>query len=309
MSLALRRTLGGLAATLAALGASVCYGAHQARAIVGSPDLVIAAADDALHDPAVADALARTIAGELDAQYAGALAYGLAPPAPGTTEQRVRAAVDSPAFAAEFAGTVEELHDHVFGERLTTPSFDTEVLASSLDGLLPPGATFEVTIPTDGLPDLRSVPDLVELGVAGGALAAAAFALLALTVHPETAVVVRRFGRWALFTGGMSVLSPVVGPRLLQALAGDRGSYAAPFLDGLTGRFVGLGAAVAVGGVALLAAARLIAVSPGLPSTPSTTAAPTNPISLLLRSAPAGTPTMHPGAAPTPPAGAFPPRA
>jgi hypothetical protein len=305
MSLALRRTLGGLAAALAALGASVCYGAHQARAIVGSPDLVIAAADDALHDPAVADALARTIAGELDAQYAGALAYGLAPPAPGTTEQRVRAAVGSPAFAAEFADTVEELHDHVFGDRLTVPSFDTEVLASSLDGILPPGASFEVTIPTDGLPDLRSAPDLVGLGVAGGALAAAAFALLALTVHPETEVVVRRFGRWALFTGGMSVLSPIVGPRLMQALAGDRGSYAAPFLDGLTGRFVGLGAAIAVVGVALLVAARLIAV----PTAPSTPPVPASPISVLLRPARAATPTTHPGAVQAPPAAALPPRA
>jgi hypothetical protein len=306
MSLALRRTLGGLAATLAALGASVCYGAHQTRAVVDSPDLVVAAADEALHDPAVADALARTIADEVDAQYAGALAFGLAPPAPGTTEQRIRAAVGSPAFAAEFAGTVEELHDHVFGDRLTVPSFDTEVLASSLDGILPPGAAVKVTIPTDGLPDLRSAPNLVGLGVAGGALTAAAFALLALTVHPETAVVVRRFGRWALFTGGVSVLSPIVGPRLVQALAGERGSYAAPFLDGLSGRFVGLGAAVAIVGVALLAAARLIAAPSGSTTAPASSP---SPISLLLQPVPAATPTMRRADVPAPPAAAFPPSA
>lgn len=301
MSLALRRTLGGLAATLAALGASVCYGAHQARAIVSDPELVVAAADDALRDPAVADALTRVIAEDVDAQFAGALAFGLAPPAPDATAARIRAAVGSPAFAAEFSSTVAELHDHVFGERLSAPTFDTSVLASSLDGLVPPGVVFEVAIPTEGLPDLRTAPALVELGVAGGSLTAAIFALVALTTHPESVVVVRRFSRWALFTGGISVLSPIVGPWLLRAAAGDRGAYAAPFLDGISGRFTGTGALIAVIGLVLaLAAGRM----------PKATApAAVRPFSPLLRSAPAGTPTMRPVDVPVRPGAAFPPRA
>ena len=89
----------------------------------------------------------------------------------------------------------------------------------------------------------------------------------------------------------------------MQALAGDRGSYAAPFLDGLSGRFVGLGAAIAAAGIVLLVAASRMATTAPVPG------ASPSPISLLLRPVPAGTPTMRPADVPAPPAAAFPPRA
>jgi hypothetical protein len=263
MPSAVRRTAGGLCASLAVLAAWLAYAGFQARALTSDPAVFAQAAGAALADPEVVDTLTGDVADALAQQLRAASAFtgGLNVPRQ-DLEEVARAAVTSEEFTASFADTLAEVHDFLFGTRTVPPTLDTRVIDATVQAaaevrypafaaLLGGGGT-EVAVPVDSLPDLRRVPVVAgHLLLFGPALALAA-AVAALALHPSPHLVLRRFGRWGLLTGGLSVAVALLGPSVLR-LGGATGAVAAPFVGGLSGRFVAPGTVLLVVGSALLA--------------------------------------------------------
>ncbi len=228
-----RVIVAGLLATvgIACLTAAAVLGVF--RVLAHDPEIVVAAIDGALDDPAGRADLEAEIAAAideslLDEELAASLAaYGIDVDA--EADRIAPMVLDDPAFRAALNDLTIRTHERVLLESTTEPLDMTEITAAvraiivreipEAESVVPDSRTLYI-VTADQLPDLTGPIGLLDraaLAVAIGGL----LLPLAYLAHPERHRVVRWVGRWLVLLGLLTGFAGYALPRLASRLTGS----------------------------------------------------------------------------------------
>lgn len=204
------------------------------------PDRSRQVAEDLYEDEAVRAQLVENIADGVEA----ALPPGTLPRT--AIEAGARQTLESPAVEALFVDAFVQTHAALLGEGDAPESLDAGdfgaaarqslvVAHPELAPFLPEAPQLAIPLPTERVPNLGPVRDVVAAAVPVLALVAAAGALLALLVTSNRPAVVRRAGLWAMglaaivlaFAYGVPALARQVAPDQAEVVAALVGAMAA----------------------------------------------------------------------------------
>lgn len=202
------------------------------------PDRSREVADALYEDEAVRDQLVENIADGVEA----ALPPGTMPRE--TIEAGARQTLESPAVEALFVDAFVQTHAALLGEGDAPESLDAGAFGAAareslvatrpeLAPFLPEAPQLAIPLPTERVPNLGPVRDLLAAAVPVLALVAAAGALLALLVTSDRPGVVRRAGVWAMGLAAVVLLVAYGIPALARELAPDQAAVVAALVSAM----------------------------------------------------------------------------
>lgn len=202
------------------------------------PDRSRQVAEDLYEDEAVRAQLVENIADGVEA----ALPPGTVPRA--TIEAGARQTLDSPAVEALFVDALAQTHAALLGEGEAPEVLDAGAFGSAareslvaarpeLAPFLPEAPQLAIPLPTERVPDLGPVRDVVVAAVPVLALAAGAGVLLALAVTSNRPAVVRRAGVWAMGLAAVVLAFAFGVPALVRQLAPDQAEVVAALVGAM----------------------------------------------------------------------------
>ncbi|HEU5084535.1 MAG TPA: hypothetical protein VFU14_14420 [Acidimicrobiales bacterium] len=202
------------------------------------PDRSRQVAEDLYEDEAVRDQLVENIADGVEA----ALPPGTVPRA--TVEAGARQTLESPAVEALFVDAFVQTHAALLGEGEAPEALDAGAFGSAareslvaahpeLAPFLPEAPQLAIPLPTERVPDLGPVRDVVVAAVPVLALLSAAGALLALLVTSNRPAVVRRAGVWAMGLAAVVLAFAYGVPALVRELAPDQAEVVAALVGAM----------------------------------------------------------------------------
>lgn len=285
-----------------------------------------AVAEALYDDDAVRAQLAENLAGAIEAAL---------PPAAGIPRAELDATavevLDSPAVEAVFVDALVRTHAAFLGEGEAPEALEAGAFGAAarealvedrpeLDAVLPPAPELRVPLPTERIPDLGPVREVVGAAVPLLASAAGAGALLALAVTSDRPAVIRRGGFWAVGLGTAVLVFAYGIPALAQRVVPDQSAIVAALVGAMAAATRGPALALAGTGLVAIALSFLWRAFPSIADAPEPAAVgpvdrassrPTSPAPLLRRrdlptparrpASPVGdaTVSMPTGAAPT----------
>lgn len=202
------------------------------------PDRSRQVAEDLYEDEAVRDQLVENVADGVEA----ALPPGIVPRA--TIEAGARQTLASPAVEALFVDAFVQTHAALLGEGEAPETLDAGAFGSAareslvgahpeLAPFLPDAPQLAIPLPTERVPNLGPVRDVVVAAVPVLALVAAAGAMLALLVTSNRPAVVRRAGVWALGLAAVVLVFAYGVPALVGQLAPDQAEVVAALVGAM----------------------------------------------------------------------------
>lgn len=176
---------------------------------------------------------------------AGATPPGVSLPR-GQVEATAADALDSPAVATLFVDAFARTHAAFLGEGEVPDSLDPGAFGSAargtivarnpeLDAVLPASPELAIPLPTDRVPNLGPLRDLLQAVVPLLALASATGALLALLVTSNRPAVIRRAGVWAVLLSSVVLIVAYGVPALGARYAPGQSAIIAALVGAMAG--------------------------------------------------------------------------
>jgi len=232
-------------------------------------------ADALYEDEAVRSALVDNIADAVEAALPEGVSLERS-----AIESGAARALESPAVEAVFVDAFVQTHGALLGEGEAPESVDPGAFGAAarealvaerpeLDAVLPAAPQLAVPLPTERVPNLGPVRDVLLAVVPILALVSAAGGLLALVVTSNRPAVVRRAGFWAI---GLSaaVLAFAYGiPALASRYAPDQSEVVAALIGAMAAAARGPALALAGAGLAGVVASVFWKAAPALTSGPA----------------------------------------
>lgn len=251
----MRRALGTLLLTISLFVGAMAWSGFLILNTALDPDRSERVATNLLDDPDVRSQIAANIARTVDANIPPEA--GLPPSA---AADAADAALDSPAVQALVFDALVATHRAMLGEGEPPSHLDGGAFGAAardalvaqhpeLDGVLPAAPHLEIALPTDRIPDLGGVRDLLRTAVPVLALVALIGAVLALVVTSNRPAVLRRTGIWAI---GLSIAGIAFAygiPALASRFLPDQSAIIAAIIGAMAEKTAVPAVAMAVAGL------------------------------------------------------------